>query len=62
MFVIGDEYEILVNTKEPSLIAVERAGETWVLQGAYLTLAGDRLTVQFTDTDGAVCGEHLLKV
>ncbi len=40
--------------------AFDRAGEDWTIKGAYLTLTGDRLTVQFTDTDGAVCGEHVL--
>ncbi len=34
VFVIGDEYEILVNTKEPSLIAVEIAGETYYADNA----------------------------
>lgn len=40
--------------------AVERSGESWEILGAALTLAGDRLTVQFTDTDGAVREEHVL--
>lgn len=40
--------------------AAERVGDAWVLQGAYLTLADGFLTVRFTDTDGAVRGEHVI--